>query len=44
MILGDSFKNKSIVGSEFVATVKELGPTIGSYDTGNQQPDWIFVR
>jgi len=31
--IGDSFKNKSIVGSEFVATVKELGPTMGTYDT-----------
>ena len=37
--LGDTFKNKSIVGSEFVATVKELGPTIGTYDTGNQKAD-----
>ena len=39
MILGDTFKNKSIVGSEFVATVKELGPTIGTYDTGNLNAD-----
>ena len=44
MILGDTFKNKSIVGSEFVATVKELGPTIGTYDTGNQKADWLFIR
>ena len=43
MILGDTFKNKSIVGSEFVATVKELGPTIGTYDTGNLNADWMFI-
>ena len=33
---GDTFKNKSIVGGEFVATVKELGPTIGPHNTGNK--------
>ena len=35
IVVGDTFKNKSIVGSEFTATVKETGPKVGPYNTGN---------
>ena len=41
-ISGDIFKNKSIVGSEFVATVKEVGPTVGPYNTGSKGLLMIF--
>ena len=34
-ILGDIFRNQSIIGSIFEAHVKEAGPQIGPFNSGN---------
>ena len=44
IVVGDTFKNKSIVGSEFTATVKETGPKVGPYNTGSVYFDLISLK